>query len=228
VITFDYRFTFNDRDQITFNLQVDEQRMMLINPSQERAAWTALNFHQCPNCPLSPEQTPDCPVATNLIDLLHACKTMVSYDAVLVEVTTAERHVSLSTTVQRGVGSILGLLIATSSCPHTEFLKPMARFHLPFACEEETIYRTTSMYLLAQYFRSKHQMSFEISFNGLTEIYTHLQIMNKALSERLKSATEKDGTVNAIILLDLFSKAVNWSIEDELIEFEPLFNRYLT
>jgi hypothetical protein len=31
-------------------------------------------------------------------------------------------------------------------------VKPMARFHLPLASEEETIYRATTMYLLAQYF----------------------------------------------------------------------------
>jgi len=36
--------------------------------------------------------------------------------------------------------------------PIFEKLKPMVRFHLPFASIEETKYRAISMYLLAQYF----------------------------------------------------------------------------
>jgi len=63
--------------------------------------------------------------------------------------------------------------MATSPCPHTELLKPMARFHLPLA-------------------------------------------------------SEKDATVNAIILLDLLSHAVTWSIEDQLEELQPLFDRFIT
>ena len=37
--------------------------------------------------------------------------------------------------------------MALSGCPVLEQLKPMARFHLPFASVEETIYRAASMYL---------------------------------------------------------------------------------
>jgi hypothetical protein len=42
--------------------------------------------------------------------------------------------------------------VATSGCRYTAYFKPMARFHLPFANEEETAYRAISMYLLSQRF----------------------------------------------------------------------------
>ena len=34
-----------------------------------------------------------------------------------------------------------GLIMATAGCPWTDRLRPMARFHLPFATEAETVYR---------------------------------------------------------------------------------------
>jgi hypothetical protein len=61
---------------------------------------------------------------------------------------------------------------------------------------------------------------------GLTEIYRNLQIVNRALAERIRAAISEDATVNAIVLLDLLSNAVAWSIEDNLKEFKNLFSRY--
>ena len=40
--------------------------------------------------------------------------------------------------------------MATAGCPWTDRLRPMARFHLPFANEAETVYRSVSMYLLSR------------------------------------------------------------------------------
>ena len=129
--------------------------------------------------------------------------------------------------MQRAISSILGLIMATSPCPHTEFLKPMARFHLPFASEDETVYRTTSMYLLAQYYRSKKGMAFEMGFNDLVPIYKNLETINKALADRLRAAIKQDATVNAIILLHLLSQAVTWSIEDQLEDLQYLFKSFM-
>ena len=44
---------------------------------------------------------------------------------------------------------------------------------------------------------------------------------------RFRAAIKQDATVNAIILLDLLSQAVTWSIEDQLDELQPLFKDYL-
>jgi len=155
ILVYSYQFNFPDKESIKLSIEIDSLTVTLQAKDEETPFWTALDFNQCSNCPLNIEKTPFCPVAQNLTPLLEVSNALVSYDEVNVIVTTPERIISSDTTLQRAISSLLGLVIATSPCPHTEFLKPMARFHLPFASEDETIYRTTSMYLLAQYF--KHQ-----------------------------------------------------------------------
>lgn len=88
---------------------------------------------------------------------------------------TTERTVSAETSAQQGLGSLLGLIMATSGCPHTVFFKPMARFHLPFSNESETIYRAVSMYLLSQYFTTREGAPIDAGLDGLRDIYDKIQ-----------------------------------------------------
>jgi len=226
-LVYSYQFNFPDKASIEITLDIDPVTIVLKNSSvMDLPAWTVLTFKQCSNCPLNVNESPNCPVAENLIPLLVLSSSLVSYDVVNVVIHTSERIITANTTIQRAVSSLLGLIMATSPCPHTEFLKPMARFHLPLASDEETIYRTTSMYMLAQYFKAQDRAKYELGFSGLTNIYANLKIINRALADRLRAATQEDATVNAIILLDLLSQAVTWSIEDKLEELESLFIRF--
>ena len=222
-----FRLLFPDSTLIEFPLLVDQFSTTLIpqlEPSPQ--IWTALDYQQCGNCPLNKLDFPHCPVAINLVPLIDLCSSVASYQNVQLEVVTAERTVSGSASMQRVMSTILGLIMATSSCPHTEFLKPMAHFHLPLASEHETIYRTTSMYLLAQYFRRIDGLDFSLELDRLTAMYQNLQVVNKALSKRLRAAASEDATINALILLNLLSQAMTWSIEDGLEEIRHLFKSY--
>jgi hypothetical protein len=222
-----YQLTFAEGSSLEFPIHIDKASQSYIPDLRKPTpAWANLEYQQCSNCPLSKTEVPICPVAANLIPLLELCGNMTSYDAVALKVTTAERVVSGDTTVQRVLTSILGLIMATSPCPHTEYLKPMARFHLPLASEEETVYRTTSMYLLAQYFLYKDGKDYSLELDNLTQIYKDLQIINRSLALRLKAAVSDDGAINAIILLDLLSQSVTWSIEDGLEGLRYLFKGY--
>lgn len=120
----------------------------------------------------------------------------------------------------------MGLIMATSGCPRTAFLKPMARFHLPFASEEETVYRVTSMYLLAQYFLGLEGQTDDDGFSGLTRLYGELEYVNTAMAKRLRAATETDSSLNAIVLLDLFAKTVPWALNRSLSDLRHLFAPY--
>jgi hypothetical protein len=102
----------------------------------------------------------------------------------------------------------------------------MARFHLPLASELETIYRTTSTFLLGQYFLHKADLPFTQNLDKLTEIYDNLKIVNRSLAKRLRAASNQDASINAIILLDVLTQSVTWSIEDGLEELRHLFQRY--
>jgi hypothetical protein len=210
-----------------YALSLNAETLQLVSDrEQDNSAWKSLEFNQCPNCPLLPHDTPVCPVANNLAILIEDCNELQSHNDVFLEVTTSERVISASTTVQRGLSSLLGLILATSDCPHTHYFRPMARFHLPLASEEETIYRAASMYLLAQYFRSGAGMPSDTELNGLVDIYHNLQIVNTFLAKRLRSASDSDATVNAVVLLDLLAKSLPYSITDSLQEVRYLFSVY--
>ena len=225
---FHYKLTLSDGKVLEFTLEIDGATETFIPAiDQSPPFWSQLDYQQCENCPLSKEQSPQCPVAINLMPLIELCSSLVSYENVKMELITSERTVSHdNTTLQRVLSSILGLIMATTACPHTEYLKPMARFHLPLASPEETIYRTTSMFLLAQYFRHKAGLTTTLELDELTDIYHNLQVVNRALARRFRAAISEDATLNAIILLDLLSQSVTWSIEDGLEELRYLFKRY--
>jgi hypothetical protein len=222
-----YCFVIDEQKTEILNLAIDSQSLELINnKDQVKPPWTCLDYHQCPHCPLDTQTHPHCPVAVNLIDVVGRFKDICSYQKLFLEVTTQERKVSQHTTAQRAISSLLGLLFATSGCPFTEYMKPMARFHLPLASEQDTIFRASGMYLLAQYFLQKKDQSSEKGLDGLKQIYKDLHMLNVMLTKRIHSTTEGDSSVNAVVILDTFTKLMPFAIEENLNEIEPLFQAY--
>jgi hypothetical protein len=228
-INISYRFNLGPHGEESFNLQLDAKTLELIPPAnQELPEWTALTFHQCPHCPLDDKLHASCPVAANISQVIWRFDKVVSYDDIDLEVTTNARHVSQRTSAQKGISSLLGLLFATSGCPHTSYMKPMARFHLPLATEEDTIFRAAGMYLLAQFFIKQEGGEADLELIGLTEIYKNLHRVNTSIAERIKAIAATDSSTNAVIILDTFTNIVPFVIEDRLDEIRHLFSVYLT
>jgi hypothetical protein len=228
--TFEIKYILKlpDRPHQSISMTLDRETLALVTPpTKDPPLWTALCFQQCENCPYTPEQHPHCPLALYLVDVVELCKDLPSYETLLVEARMPSRTVITETTAQRGLASLMGLLIATSGCPHTAFFRPMARFHLPFATEEETIVRATSIFLLAQYFVRQGGGQADLDLDDLVGIYREMQIVNRAISRRLVAAVELDSSINALVLLDLFSKALPDTIDDRLEEIRYLFNTWL-
>lgn len=222
-----YCFRLPDQSRRDIALQLDHEELRLTGHLPDVLPdWTRLDFEQCGHCPLTVAEAPYCPLAASLIGVIDISREVLSHDEVEVTVITAERSIRTRTTAQRGISAVMGLISATSGCPHTRFLKPMARFHLPFATEEETLYRAASMYLLAQYFRRLHGGDADLDLDGLAEFYRDLQAVNRAMMQRIRSASEKDAAANALVLLDLLAKAMPYSIEDSLEEVRYLFSAY--
>lgn len=96
----------------------------------------------------------------------------------------------------------------------------MAHFHLPFASEEETIYRAASTYLLAQYFIEREGGIPDWELEGLKANYLALQTVNAGMAKRLKRAITADGAINAFLLLDLLAKVLPCSIDEQLDELK--------
>jgi hypothetical protein len=225
VMRIEYRFNMSNGQQQLFDLQIDEATMLLVTPpGMSEPFWTRLDFHQCPHCPLKADSHPHCPVAVNLIQIVEQFNRLLSFEEIQVEVVTPERHVFTSTSLQQGISSLMGLLIAVSGCPYTDFFKPMARFHLPFATNKETIWRATSTYLLAQYFRrdyANQPIAFE--FGGLADIYHSIETLNIAVLKRLRAASHKDSAINALVRLDVFAKYLNPGLQDSIEQVRQIF-----
>ena len=205
-------------DSDTGELQPDEKN---IKPD-----WARLEFHQCSNCPLKPETTPYCPVAVNLNRVIGRFEKIFSSDHLNLAVRMDDRIIEINTTAQRALSSIIGLLFATSTCPHTSFLKPMARFHKPLTSVEETIFRVTSMYLLGQYFLNNDGKDIDFKLEGLKKNYENLHLINSFIAKRLRSITQTDSSINAIVVLDTFTNFVPSTIDQKLVELKNLFSHY--
>lgn len=221
-----YCFTFGDGSQEIINLKLHHRSLVLLNdPPQELPSWTVLGHHQCPNCPLSHEKNPHCPLAIHLVNTVNQFKGKLSFNEIHLNVVTQERIFSQMTTLQNALSSLMGLVSATSGCPLTAPFRPMARFHLPLATHEETIYRATSMYLLAQYFHRKNNDFADLELAGLTEIYENIHLVNTSFAMRLQDAEDVDSTLDAVILLDSFAKVLPGQIEDTLGCLQYLFDK---
>lgn len=223
-----YKFTLPDHTNEVFDLKFDTEHLVLMNNIPIiLPPWTDLDYYQCPNCTLDSGEYTYCPLSANLVSVVKRFKGLLSFDKVFIDVSTEERVVSQKTTVQRGISSLMGVIIATSGCPHTSFFRPMARFHLPLSSKEETIYRATSMYLLAQYFVHKDHHVADLDLNGLRTIYENMQIVNTSIAERLRAASDTDSSVNAITLLDMYAQTLPFAIRDSLDDIKYLFSAFL-
>jgi hypothetical protein len=223
-----YRFGLEDGQEEIFQFRLDPVKLE-IDPGfgAELPEWTRLGFHQCDNCPLTLTDAARCPAAVNMAELVSRFTELLSHDRAMVIVSTCERLVRMETTIQKGICSLMGLLMATSRCPMTSFFKPMARFHLPFASTQETIWRATSTYLLAQYFKQQEGAVPDLRFEGLSRIYNDIQTVNLSFAKRLRAACQSDSMVNGIILLDMFAQSMPSAIEASLEEIRHLFVPYL-
>jgi hypothetical protein len=216
-LSIDYRYTLANGRQHLFSFVLDPQTLEAHVPAPaDPPPWTALGFQQCPNCPLRADAVVACPAALNLAHVVPRFEPLLSYDRVRLEVTTEERTIAGETTVQQALSSMLGLVMATSGCPHTRFLKAMARFHLPLATEEETLFRSVATYLLARHLRAPGGVGGPSELNGLHALYAELRVVNSAFTKRLRAAGRTDATLNALVLLDVFAILVPTALEDSL------------
>lgn len=222
---FHYHFVLPDGSTKDYPIALDPNTLSLLRDDMDRepAEWTRLEFEQCQCCPLTPDIHPWCPIALNIMELVHNFMDLFSYHDCLVTCETAERSYSKKTSVMEGLSAIFGVIMATSDCPIMEFLKPMARFHLPFATIEETTVRTASMYLLAQYFRYKDQPGMKFDFKTLEKHYAKVQQVNEGLLRRINSVSSEDADKNAIITLHSLSQFLSMEIDYSLGGLESIF-----
>lgn len=211
-----------------FTLKLDAKTLDFIPFEQpESAEWTKLTHSQCPNCPLTEAEHPDCPIAINLTDLIAFFGSSVSFEEVDVTIESEMRAYQKHTTLQEGVSSLLSMYMVTSGCPIMDKMRPMLRAHMPFSTVRETTYRMLSMYLLAQYFLKARGGEPDWDLVRLKDMFDDIQLVNRHFWSRFASAKIEDASLNALVILDNLAQYAAFSVDlGMLSETELLFKAY--
>jgi len=223
-----YRFKFQDKPEKEFVVNIEPKTFGLIRTSDVPPAdWTRLERFACRDCPIANSEYEFCPIAVNLMDIIEFFSEIRSYEKVLIDVTTSNRTYSKDSSVQQGVSSIIGIVMVTSGCPVLGKLRPMARFHLPFADLEETQVRIFSFYLLAQYLRMKKVGQGDWKMDELGELYSRIGDINVNIAKKIANLEKEDASINAVVVLDNFAQGVGLSIDDNLEMIEPYLKEFI-
>ncbi|MFH0781062.1 MAG: hypothetical protein V2B20_03790 [Pseudomonadota bacterium] len=218
-----YTFLLPDQRTIEFAVTIDPVSQEINTCPLCPAAWARLGYHQCPPCPLRETEHRFCPVALSIADLVTTFKDTASYVKCTVTCVSKERTVIKQTIVQEGLASILGLLMAVSGCPIMGFFKPLARFHLPFASVDESLFRIVALYMLRQYYLKDGAMGESFYFDDIKNHYAQVKQVNKGILERILSITALDADKNAIVTLNSLGQILEMEFDTDLESLQYLF-----
>ena len=223
-----YDFAFHNGSAKKFDIELNKESLLLITGRrQDPPEWALLEYHQCTNCPLDNVIHTYCPIAANLSGIVQEFREATFNDKVDVTVTVKERTYFKTTSIQEGLSPLLGIIMTTSGCPVMDPLKPMVRYHLPFASLDETVYRMVSLFLVAQLVREQAGKEAEWRLEGLAKIYGEVKKLNKEFGQRMIAAEQSDANVHALVNLNVFAIMVPMAAEKMLKEMTPCFSAYL-
>ena len=217
-----YHFAFTDGSSWSYQLTFDETNRLLPLEAGVEKPWTKLGFHQCPHCPLKAETHPRCPVAANVDTIVEDSKATASTTRATVTVKTPEREYIKECSSQEGLLSLFGVIMASSNCPHLDWLRPLARFHLPFATIDETLFRALSLQLLTEFFDREHHDATK-SAELLQKKYTAVETLNHAFINRIREYCRGDADKNALAGLDVFVQIFSFHREENFKAVQRYF-----
>lgn len=225
--TINYKLTYTDGTEQVFPIIMDNHTLDIIqDPKDSYPEWTKLHCQKCSICPLDDRENEYCPIAVKITDVVDFfCKPQPSKD-VDVTIETSERTYSKTVEVKTAAFSLLGIFMVTSGCPIMDKLRPMARFHLPFATVIETAYRSISNYLIAQYLRFREGKQADWDLKELKAMYESIETVNMHFRERLQEVSSQNYALTALLQLDSFASFISLSLSgDAVFSVETLFNK---
>jgi len=225
-ITYDFRLSNGSEKRFTLSLDAQTLGIRTERPLTP-PSWARLEHHKCSLCSLAGSTDQYCPAAAHLAAILDEFADLFSHDKAFVTVTTDERTYSRDTTIQQGLSALIGIVMTTSGCPVLDHMRPLVRFHLPFASLSDTVFRMTSLYFLAQYFMKQEGKAVDWDLGGIQGIYEQVGQVNRDFAERIADTGKKDANLNALVNLDCFASMVPLALEDTLNELKGSFSAYL-
>lgn len=220
----EYTFKMDDGKVLNYHVEFERSRDKQLSKN-DYPAWTQLDFHQCPNCPLKPEEYSHCPAAIDAQEIVMGFNEVLSCNATDIHVCSPEREYFKHTDAQTGLRALIGFVMASSACPILATMRGMAYFHLPFASMDEAVFRITSSYLLRQYFHHKNTGEApDMALEGLKQHFQEMQTLNFHFLERIRAGCEADSNLNVLATLFTISSMLSLSLERHLKEIEHLFD----
>ena len=216
---FRYSLHLSDGSSHSIVIVLDPASQSCQQPAPVEQPWTRLDCHRCPHCPLDAASSPLCPLAARLAPLVERVGSLLSYDMVAAEVHDGVRTIRANVSAATAASSIMGLISATSGCPHTAFLKPLAWFHQPFASEEETLFRVLSSHLVEHLLHGSGEPDLDL----LKQRYRAVEQVNVHLARRLLEGCDNDAAINAIVHLDIFAKVIPFAVDRTLAQLRRLY-----
>lgn len=219
---------FENGNELEINLILDKETLTLIpNEEFEKPDWTKQENFCCPDNSCKKIHTNYCPLALNINRFIKLFSNIPSYAIVTAHIETNNRTYLKKTSLQEVFGSLLGIIMPTSGCPTLGKLKPLVKYHLPFASFEETEFRVFSMYLIAQYLRKQKRKTVDWDMKDLKKLYDEIQIINKNIASKIADLEKMDASINSVIVLNNFADSITFSLEENLSRFEKLFENWL-
>lgn len=218
-----YTFEFSDGSRAEFS--VDEKAAVppALRSPEGLPAWMSLDTHRCPHCPLTRSRQMVCPAIDAIFPTIKSLDLRVSSDTCNLTVEQNDVTHHARTSIQNAARSLIGLQLALSACPTMRRLRPLARFHMPLAGADETIFRVFGMHMLLQFLRRTKGKSPDWTLRGLQALYQDIHAVNRCLAQRIRAATRKDATINGLVILDAVAHEVDYSIETNLERLAPHF-----
>jgi len=221
-MSIEYLFTMDDGKVLHYNINFSRQRADILDKN-DYPEWTELRFKQCGNCPLDPQEYSHCPVAIDAKEIILQFREILSCSVTDVKVITPEREYFKRCDAQTGLRALIGLVMATSTCPILARMRGMAHYHLPFASIDEIVFRVTSSYLLGQYYVHQDGGQADLELSGLKAHYRELLTLNYDFIQRIRAASETDSNLDVLSTLFSISSLLSVSLEQHLQRLKPLF-----
>ncbi len=219
-MTIEYQITLDDDHQFEYSIELERAYDAAL--AESAPAWTRLAHQQCSNCPLSKETFSHCPAAVDLHRVVEDFQGLPAFKKARVRVRTPEREYTKQVGLEEGLRSLLGLIMATSACPVSGKLRPMAQNHLPFASNQEFILRAFSLYLARQYFNFREGRYADWELKGMVRMFQQLQLVNQAFWQRIHDTCQGDSNLKAFLTFFSMSSSMTYSLETQLQKIRPL------
>jgi hypothetical protein len=222
-----YQLSGESGSEASFEVDIERPERMAEQNSESHPEWTELGNNQCPNCPFSCEAYRYCPAAIEIEEIANRFADTTSIERIDVWVHTAERSFFKNVDMQSALKSLFGLIMASGPCPILSRLKPLAHFHLPFATLQETIHRLVGTYLINQYLHHNEGKESDWDLKGIEGLYHELKQVNLHLMKRIRLASKKDASINAIQTFISITSIVEMGVDDIVEKMVPILRKGL-